>query len=61
MVEMLVDFYEVDHNARWLTAARNIVDYLIEYGRDQLGYYPAPTMTPTARGTRTAATCSRPR
>jgi hypothetical protein len=40
MVEMLVDFYEVDHNIKWLTAARNIVDYLIDYGRDQLGYYP---------------------
>ncbi|MGI4832664.1 MAG: T9SS type A sorting domain-containing protein [Janthinobacterium lividum] len=40
MVEMLVDFYEVDHNAKWLDAARNIVDYLIDYGRDQLGYYP---------------------
>lgn len=40
MVEMLVDFYEVDHNTKWLTAARNIVDYLIDYGRDQLGYYP---------------------
>lgn len=40
MVEMLVDFYEVDHNAKWLSAARNIVDYLIDYGRDQLGYYP---------------------
>jgi hypothetical protein len=41
MVEMLVDFYEVDHNAKWLDAARNIVDYLIDYGRDQLGYYPS--------------------
>ncbi len=40
MVEMLVDFYEVDHNAQWLSAARDIVDYLIDYGRDQLGYYP---------------------
>jgi hypothetical protein len=40
MVEMLVDFYEVDHNPKWLSAARNIVDYLIDYGRDQLGYYP---------------------
>jgi len=40
LVEMLVDFYEVDHNAKWLDAARNIVDYLIDYGRDQLGYYP---------------------
>jgi hypothetical protein len=40
MVEMLVDFYEVDHNAKWLDVARNIVDYLIDYGRDQLGYYP---------------------
>jgi len=40
MVEMLVDFYEVDHDAKWLDAARNIVDYLIDYGRDQLGYYP---------------------
>jgi len=40
MVEMLVDFYEVDRNAKWLDAARNIVDYLIDYGRDQLGYYP---------------------
>jgi hypothetical protein len=40
MVEMLVDFYEVDHNAKWLDTARNIVDYLIDYGRDQLGYYP---------------------
>jgi hypothetical protein len=40
MVEMLVDFYEVDHNPKWLNAARNIVDYLIDYGRDQLGYYP---------------------
>jgi hypothetical protein len=40
IVEMLVDFYEVDHNPKWLTAARNIVDYLIDYGRDQLGYYP---------------------
>jgi hypothetical protein len=40
IVEMLVDFYEVDHNAKWLEAARNIVDYLIDYGRDQLGYYP---------------------
>jgi hypothetical protein len=40
MVEMLIDFYEVDHNAKWLDAARNIVDYLIDYGRDQLGYYP---------------------
>ena len=40
LVEMLVDFYEVDHNAKWLAAARNIVDYLIDYGRDQLGYYP---------------------
>ena len=40
MVEMLVDFYEVDHNAKWLAAARNVVDYLIDYGRDQLGYYP---------------------
>jgi len=40
MVEMLVDFYEVDRNPKWLAAARNIVDYLIDYGRDQLGYYP---------------------
>jgi hypothetical protein len=40
MVEMLVDFYEVDRNPKWLDAARNIVDYLIDYGRDQLGYYP---------------------
>jgi hypothetical protein len=40
LVEMLVDFYEVDRNPQWLTAARNIVDYLIDYGRDQLGYYP---------------------
>jgi hypothetical protein len=40
MVEMLVDFYEVDHKTQWLDAARNIVDYLIDYGRDQLGYYP---------------------
>lgn len=40
MVEMLVDFYEVDRNTKWLDAARNIVDYLIDYGRDQLGYYP---------------------
>jgi hypothetical protein len=40
MVEMLVDFYEVDRNPKWLNAARNIVDYLIDYGRDQLGYYP---------------------
>jgi len=40
LVEMLVDFYEVDHNAKWLDTARNIVDYLIDYGRDQLGYYP---------------------
>jgi hypothetical protein len=40
MVEMLVDFYEVDQNPKWLAAARNIVDYLIDYGRDQLGYYP---------------------
>jgi hypothetical protein len=40
IVEMLVDFYEVDRNAKWLDAARNIVDYLIDYGRDQLGYYP---------------------
>jgi hypothetical protein len=40
MVEMLVDFYEVDRNAKWLDAARNIVDFLIDYGRDQLGYYP---------------------
>jgi hypothetical protein len=40
MVEMLVDFYEVDQNPQWLAAARNIVDYLIDYGRDQLGYYP---------------------
>ena len=40
MVEMLVDFYEVDRNAKWLDAARNIVDYLIDYSRDQLGYYP---------------------
>lgn len=39
LVEMLVDFYEVDHNAKWLNAAQNIVDYLIDYGRDQLGYY----------------------
>lgn len=40
LVEMLVDCYEVDHNTKWLAAARNIVDYLIDYGRDQLGYYP---------------------
>jgi hypothetical protein len=40
IVEMLVDFYEVDRNPQWLNAARNIVDYLIDYGRDQLGYYP---------------------
>jgi hypothetical protein len=40
LVEMLVDFYEVDRNPQWLAAARNIVDYLIDYGRDQLGYYP---------------------
>ncbi len=40
LVEMLVDFYEVDRNTKWLDAARNIVDYLIDYGRDQLGYYP---------------------
>lgn len=40
MVEMLVDFYEVDRNPKWLDAARRIVDYLIDYGRDQLGYYP---------------------
>jgi hypothetical protein len=39
MVEMLVDFYEVDSNPKWLNAAKNIVDYLIDYGRDQLGYY----------------------
>jgi hypothetical protein len=40
LVEMLVDFYEVDRNPKWLDAARNIVDYLLDYGRDQLGYYP---------------------
>jgi uncharacterized protein YyaL (SSP411 family) len=39
LVEMLVDFYEVDRNPKWLNAAKNIVDYLIDYGRDQLGYY----------------------
>ncbi|RPD45245.1 T9SS C-terminal target domain-containing protein [Hymenobacter sediminis] len=41
IVEMLVDFYEVDRNVKWLNAARNIVDYLIDYNRDQLGYYPS--------------------
>ena len=41
MVEMLVDFYEVDHNPKWLNAARDIADYLIAYGRDRLGYYAA--------------------
>ncbi|TGE04806.1 T9SS type A sorting domain-containing protein [Hymenobacter fodinae] len=40
MVEMLVDFYEVDHNVKWLNTARDIVDFLIDYNRDQLGYYP---------------------
>ena len=39
MVEMLVDFYEVDGNPKWLNAAKNIVDYLIDFGRDQMGYY----------------------
>lgn len=39
LLDALLDLYDVDQDEVWLNAARNFVDYLIEYGKDKHGYY----------------------
>ncbi len=56
-IDMLLDLHEVDPNPKWLAAAQDIVDCLIDHGRDTLGYYPMGTGTGSNwAGDRTAIT-----
>ena len=39
MIDALLDLYKVDRNPKLLTASKNIMNFLINYGKDKLGYY----------------------
>jgi hypothetical protein len=41
MIDALIDMYNVTAEDNYLIVARDIIDYLIEYGRDYYGYYPS--------------------
>lgn len=41
LIDALVDFYEATGEKRYFDVARNIVDFLIEFGKDSRGYYPS--------------------
>ncbi|MFA5815322.1 MAG: T9SS type A sorting domain-containing protein [Bacteroidales bacterium] len=40
MIDALIDFYEVTAEKPYFNIARDIVDFMIEYGKDTRGYYP---------------------
>lgn len=41
MIDALIDIYNVTAEEYYLDVAKDIIDFLIEYGRDELGYYPS--------------------
>lgn len=41
LIDALIDMYDVTEEDNYLIVARDIIDYLIEFGRDYYGYYPS--------------------
>lgn len=41
MIDALIDMYYYTGDQRYLTVSKDIIDYLIKYGQDALGYYPS--------------------
>jgi hypothetical protein len=41
LIDALIDMYDVTAEDNYLVIARDIIDYLIEFGRDYYGYYPS--------------------
>lgn len=41
LIDALIDVYKVTADEYYLDVAKDIIDFLIEYGRDELGYYPS--------------------
>ncbi len=40
MIDALLDMYYITGEEKYLEISKNIIDFLIEFGKDQLGYYP---------------------
>lgn len=41
LIDALIDVYNVTADDYYLDVAKDIIDFLIDYGRDELGYYPS--------------------